>query len=54
MMEATAFRNVDGTTALVLCNRTEADMIYVVESPESGDQTPYRCPPRGIQTVLLR
>ncbi len=53
MMEATAFRNPDGTVALVLCNRTEADMIYLLEDPESGIKTPYRCPPRGIQTVLF-
>lgn len=53
MMEATAFRNADGSTALVLCNRTEADMIYLVENTGDGSTTPYRCPPRGIQTVLF-
>lgn len=53
MMEATAFRNVDGTIALVLCNRTEADMIYIIEDSETGLNTTYRCPPRGIQTVLF-
>jgi len=53
MMEATAFENEDGAIALVLCNRTEADMIYLVEDPDTGERTPYRCPPRGIQTILF-
>lgn len=53
MMEATAFRNRDDSVALVLCNRTEADMIYLVEDPGTGEKTPYRCPPRGIQTILF-
>lgn len=53
MMEATAFANPDGTVILVLCNRTEADMIYLLADDDEGTQTAYRCPPRGIHTVVL-
>ena len=50
MMEMCAFKNTDGTIALVVMNRTEADMIYVLNT---GSETVLRCPPRGIQTLLL-
>lgn len=53
-MECCAFRNPDGSIALVLCNRTEADMIYILEGADGGERKSYRCPPRGIQTVLIQ
>ncbi|MCD1654231.1 glucosylceramidase [Treponema zuelzerae] len=52
-MESCAFRNPDGTIALVLCNRTEADMIYTLECPQLSEDKAFRCPPRGIQTLLI-
>jgi glucosylceramidase len=51
MMESCAFRNTDGSTALVLMNRTEADMIYELRV-EAGTAV-LRCPPRAIQTIIL-
>jgi glucosylceramidase len=52
-MEATAFRNPDGTLAVVLCNRTEADMIYMLNGCLGGEYKAMRCPPRGIQTLIF-
>ncbi|MFA6938115.1 MAG: glycoside hydrolase family 30 protein [Treponema sp.] len=51
-MEATAFKNIDGTIALVVVNRTEADMNYILKTNES-EQILF-CPPRSIQTLILK
>jgi glucosylceramidase len=51
MMEACAFKNDDGTLALVVMNRTEADMIF--ELCAGTETTVLRCPPRGIQTLVM-
>ncbi|MCL2763481.1 MAG: glucosylceramidase [Treponema sp.] len=51
MMECCAFKNSDGSLAIVVMNRTEADMRY--ELCEGGDTTTLYCPPRGIQTVII-
>ncbi len=51
--EACAFRNPDGTTAVVLCNRTEADMIYGLDAGADDGRQLLFCPPRSIQTVLI-
>jgi glucosylceramidase len=69
-MESTAFRNPDGSTALVVSNRTEADMVYelaadtnadaagekryTAKADDSGRGTILYCPPRSIQTVIIR
>ena len=54
MMEACAFRNPDGSIAVVLCNRTEADMIYTLGAGFDTDIKALRCPPRAIQTILAQ
>lgn len=53
-MESTAFINKDGSIALVVCNRTEADMNYVLSDGNDEKSIILCCPPRAIQTVLLR
>jgi len=53
-MESCAFKNPDGSVAVVLCNRTEADMIYELDAPFDGSVKALRCPPRGIQTILIK
>lgn len=70
-METTAFRNKDGTTVLVVTNRTEADMVYKLQFAEATeassatkqyavhadaqhDSNIFVCPPRAIQTLILR
>jgi len=50
MMECCAFKNADGSFALVVMNRTEADLMY--ELAGSGIAA-LRCPPRGIQTIIF-
>ncbi|MCA1950463.1 MAG: glucosylceramidase [Treponema sp.] len=53
-MEALAVRNLDGSIVLVLTNRTEADMVYRLRlSGETNERTLF-CPPRGIQTLVIR
>ncbi|MFQ3547319.1 MAG: glycoside hydrolase family 30 beta sandwich domain-containing protein [Termitinemataceae bacterium] len=52
-MEACAFRNVDGTISLVVCNRTEADMVYRLRLSGESEELHLVCPPRGIQTLML-
>lgn len=52
-MESCAFLNPDGSIALVLYNRTEADMIYVLDGILNEGPKVFRCPPRGIQTVIF-
>jgi len=52
MMECCAFRNNDGSFVLVVMNRTEADMVYELCFADS-ETTVLKCPPRGIQTVIL-
>jgi len=53
-MESLAVRNPDGTISLVVCNRTEADMVYRLQLSGSGEEHTLLCPPRGIQTLLLK
>jgi O-Glycosyl hydrolase len=52
-MEACAFRNPSGEIVLVVCNRTEADMIYKLELEIGGQSELLRCPPRGIQSLVI-
>ena len=49
MMEACAFRNKDGSTAVVISNRTEADMVYILDT--GTEKKTFFCPPRAIQTL---
>jgi glucosylceramidase len=51
MMEYCAFKNNDGSLALVALNRTEADMVYEICC--AGETVVLACPPRGIQTLIL-
>ena len=51
MMECCAFKNTDGSLVFVVMNRTEADMIY--ELCTGGENTVLKCPPRGIQTLVI-
>ena len=51
MMEFCTFKNTDGSLVLVGVNRTEADMVYELYIGEKN--IVLRCPPRGIQTVIL-
>jgi glucosylceramidase len=52
-MEFCAFKNTDGTLAIVVMNRTEADMVYELRLPNAaGDAVVLKCPPRGIQTLI--
>lgn len=53
-MEACAFKNPDNSIAIVLCNRTEADMVYILDSLIDPSLKALRCPPRAIQTILVR
>lgn len=53
-MESLAVRNPDGTISLVVCNRTEADMVYRLQLSGSGEEHTLLCPPRGIQTLLIK
>ena len=54
MMEACAFKNADGSAALVVLNRTEADMVYELCTSGGSELTSVlRCPPRGIQTIIM-
>lgn len=51
MVEATAFQNPDGTLAVIVLNRTEAELPYSVKL---GDQElGLVLPPRSIQTLVL-
>jgi len=52
MMECCAFRNNDNSLVLVVMNRTEADMVYELCITDN-EITVLKCPPRGIQTVIL-
>lgn len=51
MMEFCAFKNEDGSGALVAMNRSEADMVY--ELCEGGKNSVFICPARGIQTLIF-
>jgi glucosylceramidase len=51
MAEFCAFKNTDGSLALVVLNRTEADLVY--ELCIGSEKVIVRCPPRGIQTLSL-
>jgi glucosylceramidase len=50
MMEFCAFKNIDGSLALIAMNRSEADMVYELCTDST---TVLRCPPRAIQTLVL-
>jgi glucosylceramidase len=51
-LEATAFRNPDGTLAIVVLNRTEAPQVF--ELKISGATTVISNPPRSISTLVLQ
>lgn len=51
MVEATAFSNPDGSLAVVIMNRTEADLPYLVKA---GLDHSLVLPPRSIQTLVFR
>jgi len=51
MMECCTFRNIDASLVLVVMNRTEADMKY--ELKINNDAVVLKCPPRGIQSLIL-
>jgi glucosylceramidase len=51
MVEFCAFKNIDGSQVIVAMNRTEADMPYEIVSSEGS--AVLKCPPRGIQTLIL-
>ncbi|MCL2878676.1 MAG: glucosylceramidase, partial [Treponema sp.] len=51
MAECCTFRNSDGSVILVLMNRTEGEMFYELKA--GGINAKLRCPPRGIQTLIL-
>jgi glucosylceramidase len=53
-MEACAARNPDGTISLVVTNRTEADIVYRFNLSGSSLEFTLLCPPRGIQTLILK
>ena len=50
-IEATAFRNPDGTVAVVVLNRTEAPQIFELDI--AGKVSPVSNPPRSISTFVL-
>lgn len=52
-MESCAVRNGDGTISLVVCNRTEADMVYRLGLSGDSEELTLFCPPRGIQTLVI-
>jgi glucosylceramidase len=53
-MESCSFRNEDGTTVVVVTNRTEADMIYQLKTASKNDEPEtLLCPPRAIQTLII-
>jgi glucosylceramidase len=59
-METCAFLNTDNTIALIVTNRTEADMIYSLNlsqdehsDPQTNSQNTFVCPPRAIQTIII-
>lgn len=52
-MESTAFQNPDESITLVVSNRTEADMKYLLKL-NGRDEITLSCPPRAIQTLLIR
>ena len=51
MMECCAFKNTDGTITFVVMNRTEADMVFDLNI--ENDTKTIKCPPRGIQTIII-
>lgn len=50
LVESAAFRNPDGTVAVIVMNRTEADLPYSVKS--GPDESRLVLPPRSIQTLV--
>jgi glucosylceramidase len=50
-LESTAFRNPDGTVAVVVMNRTEADIPFRLRCP--GQCVDTHAPPRSIATFLV-
>lgn len=53
-MENTAFINPDGKIILVVSNRTEADMVYILNEVKKDEKTILVCPPRSIQTLIIK
>jgi len=53
MAECCAFKNTDGSLVLVIMNRTEADLVYDICGKSDTGAIVLKCPPRGIQTLVL-
>jgi len=51
MVESACFRNPDGTTAVIVMNRTEAELPYAIKS--GTDEIALKLPARSIHTVVL-
>jgi glucosylceramidase len=49
-IEATAFRNIDGSTAVVVMNRTEQPLRFALRVDDTGCVA--AMPPRSIATCL--
>ena len=52
-VETLAFRNPNGTIALIITNTTEADLVYEFKTSEDSQSLYLKCPPRAIQTWIL-
>lgn len=50
-IEATGFKNPDGSTAVIICNRTEKNLSYALHNIDKG--TYITMPPRSIQTIII-
>ena len=52
--ETLAFKNPDGSIALVITNRTEADLVFTFKIQGEENASLYKIPPRSIQTWILK
>jgi glucosylceramidase len=53
LFESAAFKNPDGSLAVVAMNRSEAELPYTVKLADGGFETNLVLPARGIQTLIL-
>jgi glucosylceramidase len=53
MIESGAFRNPDGSLAVIVMNRSEADLPYLVKTAAGGFEAGLVLPARGIHTLVL-
>ena len=53
MAECCTFKNTDGSLVMVIMNRSEADLVYNICNTGKPDTITLKCPPRGIQTLVL-